>query len=137
MICSWAGKTTKIAKARLQKTRDQQFYFENPIEYAQHRYGFILPPEHFRFNHDTQVKWWLYLGKNLQDEKFGNMESLSKALDCLMQGHFDHIKNLFDIYVRRRELINDNRAAVQRIPQVIFRTIVGDTTRNLYILRFP
>lgn len=127
-------KTAKMAKTHLQKG---QYYFKNPMEYAQHRYGLILPSKLFCFNHDTKIKWWLYLGKHLQQEKFANMDSLSNALDCLMQGHSEHIEQLFDIYVRRRELINDNRIIIQRFPQAIFRTIEGDSTRNLYLLRFP
>lgn len=135
-------KTTEyLAKARLQKTRETQFYFEDPLQYAHHRYGIILPLEPFSFNHAGPTivtgNWWSYLGKNLQDEKFANMDVLSNALGCMVQGHSEHIKKLFDIYIRPRELINDNSVTIQRVPEALFRTIEGNTIRNLYLLRFP
>jgi hypothetical protein len=134
-------KITKLANARLQTTRENQFYFENPLIYAHHRYGIILPSEPFHFNHGTKVKWWLYLGKYLQEEKYANMDSLCNALHCLMGGHSEHIKKLFDIYTRPRELIHANRVTIQRVPEAIFSgcTInLKDTiVRNLYLLHFP
>ena len=129
-------KIAKMAKARLQQNIENHFYFHNPIEYASHRYGTLLPPHTFDFRHNSQVKWWLYLGKNLQEEKFDNMEILSNTLDCLLQGHRDHLRVLLDIFVRPLELINDNRVHLRRIPQAVFRTVEGEDTRNLYLLQF-
>ena len=40
-------KVAKITKARLRTMKHQQFYFENPVQYALHRYGIILLSEKF------------------------------------------------------------------------------------------
>lgn len=49
-------KIAKVAKARLQKDGEQHFYFEDPVEYAQHRYGIVLPPDNFHFfRHETKM----------------------------------------------------------------------------------
>ena len=126
-----------IAKARLRKSRDNQFHFEDPVQYARHRYGLIIGPKPFSFNHESKLKWWLYLGKNLQEEKFDHMDTLTNALECLMSGHSSHVKNLYDIYLRSKEMITDNRVFIERFPHAIFRSLEGETQRNLYILRFP
>ena len=130
-------KTAQLAKKRLQKTRESQLSFGDYVEYSRHRYGLVLPPKNFHFNHSTEIKGWLYLGFNLHDENLPHMKTISLAIESLISRHSSDIRQLYDVFLHPRELINDHTVQIQRFPQALYRSSEGETTRNLYLLRFP
>ncbi len=128
--------TARIAKARLHQSRSALFFSEDPKDYVHHRYGLVLHPQ-TPIYHNIEIKWWLLIGKHLQEENFPDTKVVGSALHCLSEGHSTHIHQLFDIYLQAKDITNNNRIRVKRIPGAIFRTMEEETKHNLYLLEFP
>ena len=65
------------------------------------------------------------------------MKTISLAIESLISRHSSDIQQLYDVFLCPRELINDNTVQIQRFPKALYCSSEGETTQNLYLLRFP